>query len=223
VSLRPEQLPAALKRGLASVYLVSGDEPLLAGEAADSIRAAARAGGHVDRSVFFIDKSFAWEDFHQATHSLSLFADRRLFELRIASAKPDKEQLLEIVQKPPPDAICLIICGKLDKKAADAPWVRAIEKNGAWVVVRPVDTDALPAWLQARARALRLEIEPAAAQLIVDRVEGNLLAACLAVANASPWIWCSGRSATAPASMYIRWRRPPPPAMRLGLCTFFRD
>jgi DNA polymerase-3 subunit delta len=177
VSLRPEQLPAALKRGLASVYLVSGDEPLLAGEAADSIRAAARAGGHVDRSVFFIDKSFAWEDFHQATHSLSLFADRRLFELRIASAKPDKEQLLEIVQKPPPDAICLIICGKLDKKAADAPWVRAIEKNGAWVVVRPVDTDALPAWLQARARALRLEIEPAAAQLIVDRVEGNLLAA----------------------------------------------
>jgi DNA polymerase III subunit delta len=176
VRLKPEQLPAALERGLATVYLISGDEPLLAGEAADSVRAAARAAGYVDRSVFFVDRSFAWDDFRQATHSLSLFADRRLFELRM-SAKPDKEQLLEIVQKPPPDAICLIICGKLDKKAADAPWVRAIDKNGVWVEVWPVGTAALPAWLQARARGLQLDIEPAAAKLIVDRVEGNLLAA----------------------------------------------
>jgi DNA polymerase-3 subunit delta len=176
VRLNPEQLPDALKRSLASVYVVSGDEPLLAGEAADAIRAAARAAGHVDRSVFFIERGFAWEDFHQATHSLSLFADRRLFELRMP-AKPDKERLLEIVQKPPPDAICLIMCGRLDKKAADAPWVRAVEKNGVWVTVRPVDTAALPGWLQARARGLRLEIEPAAAKLIVERVEGNLLAA----------------------------------------------
>ena len=174
--LKPEQLPAALERGLAAVYLVSGDEPLLAAEAADSIRAAARAAGYVDRSVFFVERSFAWDDFHQATHSLSLFAERRLFELRIPG-KPDREQLLELVQKPPPDAICLISCGKLDKKAADAPWVRAVEKNGVWVAVWPVETAALPAWLQARARALRLEIEPAAAKLIVDRVEGNLLAA----------------------------------------------
>ena len=175
--LKPEQLPAALQRGLATVYLISGDEPLLAGEAADSIRAAARAAGHADRTVFFVDRSFAWDDFRQATHSLSLFAERRLFELRMPSAKPDKERLLELVQKPPPDAICLITCGRLDKKAADAPWVRAIEKNGVWVAVWPVETGALPAWLQARARALRLDIEPAAAKLIVDRVEGNLLAA----------------------------------------------
>lgn len=175
--LKPEQLPGALERGLAAVYLVSGDEPLQAGEAADSIRAAARAAGHIDRTVFFIDRSFAWDDFHQATHSLSLFAERRLFELRIPSAKPDKERLLEVVLKPPADAICLITCGRLDKKAADAPWVRELDKHGVWVAVWPVDTAALPAWLQARARALRLEIEPAAATLIVDRVEGNLLAA----------------------------------------------
>src|SRR5260370_8491230 len=65
----------------------------------------------------------------------------------------------------------------LDKKASDAPWVRALEKHGVWVPVWPVQTAALPAWLRARAKQLQVEIEPAAAQLIVDRVEGNLLAA----------------------------------------------
>jgi DNA polymerase-3 subunit delta len=179
VRLNLDKLPAALGRGLSNIYLVSGDEPLLVGEAADAIRAAARAAGYADRSVFFIDRSFAWEDLRQATRSLSLFAERRLFELRMPSGKPDKggALLLDIALQPPPDVLCLVITGKLDKKAGDAPWVRAIEKQGAWVAIWPVQTAALPQWLRARAAALQADIEPAAAQLIVDRVEGNLLAA----------------------------------------------
>lgn len=177
--LNLDKLPAALGRGLSNIYLVSGDEPLLVGEAADAIRAAARAAGYADRSVFFIDRSFAWEDLRQATRSLSLFAERRLFELRMPSGKPDKggALLLDIAMQPPPDVLCLVITGKLDKKAGDATWVRAIEKQGAWVTIWPVQTAALPQWLRARAAALQADIEPAAAQLIVDRVEGNLLAA----------------------------------------------
>jgi DNA polymerase III subunit delta len=137
------------------MYLVSGDEPLLVGEAADAIRAAARAQGYADRSVFFIDRSFAWDELRHASQSLSLFAERRLFELRMPSGKPDKgaQQLAELAERPPPDVVCLVVTDKLDKKAGEAPWVRA------------------------RAKQLRVEIEPAAAQLIVDRVEGNLLAA----------------------------------------------
>jgi DNA polymerase-3 subunit delta len=177
--LSADQLPAALARGLAGVYLVSGDEPLLVGEAADAIRAAARAQGYADRSVFFIDRSFAWDELRHASQSLSLFAERRLFELRMPSGKPDKgaQQLVELAERPPPDVVCLVVTDKLDKKAGDAPWVRAIEKQGVWVPIWPVETAALPAWLRARAKQLRVEIEPAAAQLIVDRVEGNLLAA----------------------------------------------
>src|ERR1700691_61823 len=161
------------------MYLVSGAEPLLVGEAADSIRAAARAAGYADRSVFFIDRSFAWDELRHASQSLSLFAERRLFELRMQSGKPDKgaQQLAELAERPPPDVLCLVITDKLDKKAGDAPWVRAVEKQGVWVPIWPVDTAALPAWLRARAKQLHVEIEPAAAQLIVDRVEGNLLAA----------------------------------------------
>jgi DNA polymerase III subunit delta len=177
--LRAEQLPAALARGLAGIYLVSGDEPLLVGEAADAIRAAARAAGYADRRVFFIDRSFSWDELRLATQSLSLFAERRLFELRMPSGKPDKGAALlaELAAQSAADLIYLVVTDKLDRKAADAPWVQAIEKHGAWVPIFPVDAAALPAWLRGRAKMLHIDIGPEACQLIVDRVEGNLLAA----------------------------------------------
>lgn len=177
--LNSEQLAHAVGRGLASVYLVSGDEPLLVGESADVIRAAARAAGYADRQVFFVDRSFAWDELRQSTQSLSLFEDRRLFELRMPSGKPDKgaATLIEIATRPPPDIVCLIVTDKLDRKTSETPWVRAVEQHGVWIPIWPVDTAALPAWLRARAQALKVEMEPEAAELIVDRVEGNLLAA----------------------------------------------
>jgi DNA polymerase-3 subunit delta len=177
--LNAEQLPAALTRQLAGIYLISGDEPLLVGEAADAVRAAARAAGYAERSVFFIDRSFAWDELRHASQSLSLFAQRRLFELRMPSGKPDKgaELLADLAARPPPDTLSVIVTDRLDRKASDAAWVRAVEQHGVWVPIWPVETAALPAWLRARAKLLRVDIEPAAAQFIVDRVEGNLLAA----------------------------------------------
>jgi DNA polymerase III subunit delta len=177
--IKAEQLPSALARGLAAAYLISGDEPLLVGEAADAVRAAARAAGYADRRVFYIDRSFNWDELYHASQSLSLFAERRLFELRMPSGKPDKgaAQLAELLSRPPPDVVCLIVAEKLDKKAGDAAWVRELEKTGVWVQVWPVNIAALPGWLRARAKMLNVDIEPEAAELIVDRVEGNLLAA----------------------------------------------
>lgn len=178
MKLNALQLNQALGRGLAPVYLVSGDEVLLVDEAADAIRAAARAAGYAERTVFFIDRSFAWDELRQATQALSLFADRRLFELRMPSGKPDKGAalLIDLAARPPPDVICLVITGKLDK-SGDAPWVRAVDAAGVWVPVWPVETAALPGWLRTRAQSLRVEMDAEAAQLICDRVEGNLLAA----------------------------------------------
>ena len=177
--LNADQLSAALARSVAGIYLVSGEEPLLVGEAADAIRAAARAAGYADRRIFFIERGFAWDELKHASQSLSLFAERRLFELRMPSGKPDKgaQQLADLAEHPPPDVVCLIVTGKLDKKASEAPWVRAVEKHGVWVPIRAIPAAALPGWLRERAKRLEVEIEPAAAQLIVDRVEGNLLAA----------------------------------------------
>ena len=172
-------MPAALDAKLAPIYLISGDEPLTAGEAADAVRAAARKAGFTERIVFAVDRSFAWDELRQAAQEMSLFAERRLFELRMPSGKPDKGAALlaGLASTPPPDVLCLIVTGKLDAKTSDSPWVRAIERAGVWVRVWPVGRAALPAWLEGRARALGLRLAPGVAQSIADRVEGNLLAA----------------------------------------------
>jgi len=177
--LNLEQLPAALERGLNAAYLISGDEPLLVGEAVDAVRAAARAAGYSERTVFFIDRSFAWEDLHHATQSLSLFAERRIIELRMPGGKPDKgaEIVAALATNPPPDVLTLVVTEKLDRKASEAAWVQAFAQKGVWLSVWPVSAAALPAWLTARAKLLQLDLEPAAAQLIGTLVEGNLLAA----------------------------------------------
>ena len=49
MQIRPDQLAAHLQRGLKPLYTVWGDEPLLAQEACDAIRAAARAAGYAER------------------------------------------------------------------------------------------------------------------------------------------------------------------------------
>jgi DNA polymerase-3 subunit delta len=179
VRLNSDQLLPALRRGLAAAYLISGDEPLLVGECADAVRAAAREGGFADRLVFFVDRTFDWDALRQETQSMSLFAERRLIELRMPSGKPDKgaAALIDLATRPPPDLKCLVVTDKLDQKASETAWVRAFEQHGAWVRAWPVETAALPGWLRTRAAALKVEMETDAAQLIVERVEGNLLAA----------------------------------------------
>ena len=174
-----DQLSAALQRGLAAAYLISGDEYLLVGEAVDAIRAAARAQGYADRRVFFIERGFAWDDLRSESQALSLFAERRLFELRMPTGKPDKGAaiLAALAENPPPDVITLVVTGKLDKKGSDAPWAQAFASRGVWVPVHNVGSAELPAWLSARARRAGATLDEDAAQLIALRTEGNLLAA----------------------------------------------
>lgn len=233
MKINADQLDAALGRGLATCYLVSGDEPLLVGEAADAIRAAARKAGHAERTVFFADRGFDWDAVRQSTQSLSLFADRRLVELRMPGGKPDKgaQLLSDIAARPPPDVLCLVITGHLDPKAAAAAWVRAFENHGAWVRVWPVDTAALPRWLDGRARRLGVTLDPAAAQMIALRVEGNLLAASQELEKLA--LLADGARVDAEASSFGRWakarvttssssalRRPPAtPNARCGFCS----
>jgi len=176
---RVEELPAALSRGLKNSYWVSGDEPLLVAEACDAIRARARAEQYLDRQVFFVEKGFDWDLLRGAAQSLSLFAERRMFELRMPTGKPDRgaDYLTGIIENPPPDTVLLVITAKLDKKTGDAAWARAMERTGVCVPISSVEADALPAWLRERANKSNLRLEPDAAQLIAARAEGNLLAA----------------------------------------------
>jgi DNA polymerase-3 subunit delta len=178
VRLSPESLPGQLTRGLRSVYLVTGAEPLLIAEACDAIRAKAREQGYGDREVHFLERGFDWNALLADTSNLSLFATRRLIELRLGSA-PDaqaSEALAELAAKPPVDTL-LLVSGELERKPLTAKWVGAFEQHGVLVVAQPVSRPELPAWIRARLSAKGISLEPEAAALLADRVEGNLLAA----------------------------------------------
>jgi DNA polymerase-3 subunit delta len=178
----PEKLPAALKRGLPPVCLLSGDEPLQAGEAADAIRAAARAAGFTEREVFFIDRanSGPWDEIFASAQALSLFASRRVLEIRIPGSKPGVQgsaMLQELTSLAGPDLLLLVITGELDWTAQKAAWVQGLDTAGLWVDSAQVPLAQFPAWLRSRAAALQLTLDDEAVQALAQQCEGNLLAA----------------------------------------------
>jgi DNA polymerase-3 subunit delta len=178
--LRPEQLEQALSKGFAPIYLVSGDEPLLIQEACDNIRQSARKAGFGERELYHCDASFEWSQVLSAANSLSLFSEQKIIELRIPNSKPgDKgsKVLVEYAQSPSPDNILLIVTGKLDGAAQKSKWFKAIEQAGVHVQVWPIGAAQLPRWIGNRLQQAGLRADSNAIDLLVSRIEGNLLAA----------------------------------------------
>ncbi|MEM7026854.1 MAG: DNA polymerase III subunit delta [Pseudomonadota bacterium] len=179
--LKPEQLVSHIQRGdLAPVYFISGDEPLQRLESIDRLRNAARNQGFDERNVFNIDKSFDWQSINQANANLSLFASRRILELRMQSPKPGKEgaaAILDVLEANNPDNLLIISADKMDKSVQNTKWVKAIDKYGVIIQVWPIGSAQLPDWIQARFREQNKKINGDAARFIAQRVEGNLLAA----------------------------------------------
>jgi DNA polymerase-3 subunit delta len=183
MKLRPEQLQRHLLDGLQSVYVLCGDEPLLLQESTDLIRQAATKNGYSERQVHAIERGFSWDALIADSQALSLFAERKLMELRF-SGKPDAaaaDVLINFAQRPPEDTLLLITLPKLDAAAQKSKWFTALDNHGVQITVYPVDASALPGWLSQRAQSLGLRLPTEALQLLADRTEGNLLAAAQAL------------------------------------------
>jgi DNA polymerase III subunit delta len=186
MQVRADQLAALLQRGLKPLYLVHGDEPLLAQEACDLIRASARAAGFDERKVFNVSGAhFDWSSVLGAAQEMSLFAQRQLIEIRMPSGKPGKdgsEALQRYVEHLSDDVLTLVQCPRLDGQQTKSAWFAALEAAGLAVRVDPVERAALPAWIAQRlARQGQRVMDGEAGQqtlaFFADRVEGNLLAA----------------------------------------------
>ena len=177
--LRPDQLAAHLRKALARLYLVFGEEPLQALEAADAIRAAARERGH-ERDCLTVETGFDWNSLRQQACSPSLFAPLRLLELRMGNAKPGDagaQALSAYAARPPEDIALLITAGKLDWNTQKSRWFAALDEAGVVVAAAPVEPQQLPGWIERRLRSRGLDPVPEAVTLLAERVEGNLLAA----------------------------------------------
>jgi DNA polymerase-3 subunit delta len=179
--LRPDRLAAQLAAGpIAPAWLVAGSEPLLVLEAADAIRAAAREQGISEREVHDADgRDYDWDQLAASFRAPSLFAPRRLVEVRLPSGKPGKDGAKVIAgfcEDPPPDVVLLVTAGEWSRAHA-GKWSEAIGRAGHVVVAWPVKPHEQVDWIDRRARGRGLRLEREAVQLLAERVEGNLLAA----------------------------------------------
>ncbi|WFM69961.1 DNA polymerase III subunit delta [Halomonas sp. CKK8] len=176
-----DKLEDALARKLPPVVIVSGEEPLQHMEACDAVRAAARQAGVDEREVLHVEANFAWGRLTEAAASLSLFATRRLIEVRLSSGKPGQEgakALRDYAESlKGSDDVLLLSTGKLDYREQKSAWFKALDKLGLFVPVWPVDPSRLGFWLRDRASRHGLSLDLDAARLLGERTEGNLLAA----------------------------------------------
>jgi DNA polymerase III subunit delta len=188
MQLAPSQLSSHLQKGLRSLYVLHGDEPLMQQEAADAIRAAARLQGYTERSVHTVSGAhFDWSEVLAAGGSLSLFADKQIVEVRIPSGKPGKEgsaalQQLAAATQGNDSTLTLVTLPRLDGPTRKGAWFGALENFGVSLQIDPIERNALPEWIAQR---LHMQGQNVAAgeegqrtlQFFADRVEGNLLAA----------------------------------------------
>ncbi|AZD32008.1 DNA polymerase III subunit delta [Pseudomonas chlororaphis] len=182
MKLAPAQLGKHLQGTLAPVYIISGDDPLLCQEAADAIRSAARQQGFDERQLFSADANFDWGTLLQAGASMSLFAEKRLLELRLPSGKPGDKgaaAFIEYCSRPAEDTLLLISLPKLDGSAQKTKWGKALidGEQTQFIQIWPVDASQLPQWIRQRLSQAGLSASQDAVELIAARVEGNLLAA----------------------------------------------
>lgn len=185
MQVKLDALAAQLARRLAPLYVVHGDEHLLAIEAADRIRAAVRAAGFTDREVLQVDRHFRWSRLAESGQSMSLFGDRKLIELRIPGGKPGKDgsaALQAFARSIDPsatdgDTITLITLPRLDGDQKKSAWFAALDAVGTTIEAPLVDRARLPAWIAERLAGQGQSADADALTFLVDRVEGNLLAA----------------------------------------------
>ena len=185
MQVRAEALDAHLEKSLASLYVIASDEHLLAMEAADRIRKKARSTGFSEREVLIVDRYFKWGELTSTQQSMSLFGDKKLIELRIPTGKPGKEggQALQdyaancAAAATADDTLTLITLPKLDWAAQKSAWVTALQRAAVYIDIPVVERPQLANWIGQRLAAQGQSADKLSLDFMVERVEGNLLAA----------------------------------------------
>lgn len=178
---RPEQFYQGVRQQLAPLYLLTADQPLFLQEARSAISQAAKDQGIEERIRLDVDGRFDWKSLSDQRANLSLFASRRLIDIRMNTLKPGRKgatALSAIAQSLDPQGDVLVFSmPRVDTKTQKTAWFKKLAEPALWVRFNPVGAAQLPDWLQARADSVGLRLTSQAAGLIATQVEGNLVAA----------------------------------------------
>ena len=180
MQLKAHDLARQLAGELAAVYFISGDETLLVEEAADAVLSQARARGFSERTILHAEAGFRWHELLSEGASLSLFAEKKIIDLRNPAAKFDREAsevLRAYCAEPPADTLLLIRSPRIDGRQKTSAWFKALDAAGIIVQIWNMGLADLPRWLKARLDAAGLAFTQEALAYLAERVEGNLLAA----------------------------------------------
>ena len=183
-----ENLNDSLKKKLHNYYLLSGDEPLLIQESLDLIRSAAAKVGFNSKEIYNQRDSFDWNEVSSSMNNLSLFSEKKILEIRLDSlrlGRPGSASILDVLKNSNDDVLIIISCPKLDKAANSSKWIKYIKEIGGIIQVWPIKGNQLKFWLKNKFREKNLTITQGAIDLLIDRVDGNLLAASQAVEKIS--------------------------------------
>ena len=183
--MRADNLPSLITRAererrMPPLVVIASDEPLLSQEAADALRATARSLGYSEREVLQTDARFDWSRLAQASQGLSLFAERRIVEVRLPTGKPGvagAAALEALAQNLNENTFALVLLPWLDRRARESRWAGALERAGVMLAIDSIDRTRLPAWIGQRLARQQQRAPDEALAFIADRVEGNLLAA----------------------------------------------
>lgn len=174
-------LPSHLGKRTAPLYHLFGAEILLIEETLDQIRRHARAQGYTERIRHSLEAGFDWSRLLAASRSMSLFAEKKIIELRMPTGKPGdagSRALIEYADSiSGDDTVLLLISGAIDKRAQQSKWFKKVEAAGVAVECPGISAAQLPEWIRRRMRAKGLQFDTEAAERLSHFVEGNLLAA----------------------------------------------
>ncbi|MCB1664291.1 MAG: DNA polymerase III subunit delta [Pseudomonadales bacterium] len=178
--INADQLDAHTRSQLGGFYWIAGDDTLLVQESLTLLRKRCREAGFTEWELFFVDKGFDWQALLQSSNSMSLFADRRILELRLQAGKLDdagKAALKQALQSPNPDNVLILVTPRVEPASLNTQWFKGLESSGTFVTVWPINADRLPGWILGRMKTVGLTADRDAIAILADRVEGNLLAA----------------------------------------------
>ncbi|TVZ40803.1 DNA polymerase III delta subunit [Alteromonadaceae bacterium 2753L.S.0a.02] len=178
--IRADQLATSLRKDLAPVYLVTGDEALMSQEACDTIRQHARKHGFTERELYHTDAGFSWDELYNASSAMSLFADKKIIEIRVHNGKPGdagSKAITDYCANTNEDTLLLLVCPKIDARSQSSKWFKAIEQTGTVINIWPIGIAQMPRWIDNRLKAAGLNADSDAIDILCAKTEGNLLAA----------------------------------------------
>lgn len=177
----PEQLNHHLIQGLARVYLLQGQDPLLLSETEDTICQVANQQGFDEKNTIQVDNQTDWVQLIESCQSMGLFFSKQILILNLpenftALLQKNLQELISVLHK---DILLILQVAKLTKAIEKQTWfitLNQYEPNAILINCQTPTVENLPRWVKNRTKAMGLEADDEAIQQLCYSYENNLLA-----------------------------------------------